>query len=266
LSASLIGDWRLLYPGAFALGLVLGSFANVVIYRLPRGRSVAYPPSSCPGCGTPIKPWDNMPIVSYLLLEGKCRACGAHISAKYPLVEAANGLLFFLVAFRYGASLSTLFHFALATALVIITFIDLEFQIIPDEITIPGTLMALIAGWLFLADPFSRNTPLGIKASLIGAASGFGLYYIIAVISKGGMGGGDIKMMAMVGAALGWKGVLLTTFSGSLLGSAAGIYLMAFRGRGRKTKIPFGPFLAIGALISLFFGQEISSWYARGWR
>ncbi|MDA8168937.1 MAG: prepilin peptidase [Nitrospiraceae bacterium] len=252
-----------LYVFSAVLGLVTGSFANVCIYRLPREKSVVTPPSSCPSCGKQIKPWDNIPLLSYLFLRGRCRACGQPISPRYPLVEALNGLLYFLVAYRYGLTPATLFYFVFATALVIITFIDLDFQIIPDEITLPGILLGILGAWLILPDPFRLLGGMGLKTSLIGAATGFGLYYIIAVASRGGMGGGDIKMMAMVGAVLGWKGVLLTTFAGSLLGSAVGLYLMIAKGKGRKTKIPFGPFLALGALISLFFGREVVFWYLR---
>lgn len=176
-------------------------------------------------------------------------------------MEAANGLFYLAVFYKFGLSFETLFYFLFVTALIVITFIDLDFQIIPDEITIPGTVLGLIAGWLILRDPFMRDAHLGYKVSLIGALVGFGLFYLVAFLSRGGMGGGDIKMMSMVGAVLGWKGVLLTTFAGSLAGSGIGIYLMIFRGKGRKSKIPFGPFLALGALFSLFFGQEILSWY-----
>ncbi len=150
------------------------------------------------------------------------------------------------------------------SALIVITFIDIDFQIIPDLITIPGSLISLVLGSFFIKDPFLRVSMLGWKASLIGAAVGFGLFYGIAVLSRGGMGGGDIKMMAMVGALTGWKGVLLTTFAGSLLGSIIGISLMLFKGKGRKTKIPFGPFLAAGSAVSVLFGQEILRLYLGG--
>jgi len=243
------------------LGSIVGSFLNVCIWRLPRGESVVRPSSKCPGCQTPIKPRDNIPLLSYLLLRGKCRACGEPISPKYPAVEAANGLLYVLLYYKFGLSGETFFYFAFASALLVIALIDFEHQIIPDEITLPGTALGLVAGWLFLPDPFLRASILGFKSSIIGALVGFGLYYLVAVASRGGMGGGDIKMMAMVGAILGWKGVLFTTFAGSLAGSLLGIYLMVFRGKGRKSKIPFGPFLALGALVALVFGQEILAWY-----
>jgi leader peptidase (prepilin peptidase)/N-methyltransferase len=239
----------------------VGSFLNVCIWRLPREESIVRPSSKCPKCGTSIKPWDNIPVISYILLRGKCRACGEPISIRYPIVEAANGLLYLLVFFKFGLTGETFFYFAFVSALMVIALIDFDHQIIPDEITLPGVVIGLLAGSLLLPDPFQRIIPLGWKASLIGAALGFGLFYLVALLSKGGMGGGDIKMMAMVGAILGWKGVLFTTFAGSLAGSLIGLYLIIFRGRGRKSKIPFGPFLAFGALIGLVFGQEILRWY-----
>ena len=255
------GGW--LYFFSAVAGLVAGSFANVCIYRLPRGQSVVRPASHCPSCQNPVKPWHNVPILSYLALRGRCKACGEPISARYPVVEALTGFLFAAVAYRYGATPAALFYFVFVTALVVISFIDYDFQIIPDEITLAGIPAGMIAAWLFLPDPFFRVSDMGIAVSIMGAATGFALYYSIAFLSRGGMGGGDVKMMTMAGAVLGWKGVLLTTFLASLMGSGVGLYLMLFQGRGRKTKIPFGPFLAAGALFSLFFGQEIVYWYLR---
>ncbi len=252
------------YIIVFIFGSVIGSFLNVCIYRMPRDKSIVVPLSYCPVCNTPIKAWDNIPILSYIILGGKCRACKAGISFRYPLVELLNALLYVALIWRFGIGWHTLFYFAFVSALMVITFIDLEFQIIPDSITLPGILVGLIAGSLVLPDPFLRWSLLGYKASVLGAVSGFGLFYIVAVLSKGGMGGGDIKMMAMVGAMTGWKSVLLTTFIGSLLGSIIGVSLMVFKGKSRKTKIPFGPFLAAGTVITLFYGQEILSWYLRG--
>ena len=218
-----------------AFGLVIGSFLNVCIYRIPRDISVVHPSSRCPSCNNAIRAWDNIPVLSYVLLGGKCRYCRAKISARYPLVEALNAFLYVAVFWRYGLN----WHFAayslLCSALVVITFIDLDFQIIPDRITLPGIPIGLIAGSLLLPDPFLRATLLGYKASLIGMLAGGGFFYLVAVLSKGGMGGGDIKMMAMVGALMGWKSILLTTFIGSLTGSAIGIFLMIFKGGGRKT-------------------------------
>lgn len=242
-------------------GLAAGSFLNVVIWRVPRGKSIVSPSSRCPSCDTPIRPWDNIPVLSYLLLVGKCRYCGARISPRYPVVEAMNAGLWALAYWRFGMGWHLPVYLVFISALVAVTFIDLDFQIIPDSITLPGIPLGLLAGIFVLPDPVLRMASLGWKASLGGATLGFGLFYAVAILSRGGMGGGDIKFMAMVGAVTGWKGVLLTTFLGSLAGSVLGLFLMVAKGRGRKTKIPFGPFLALGALLTLFAGQEIVWWY-----
>ena len=245
----------------FVIGAVIGSFLNVCIYRVPRRLSIISPASRCPSCNMPIKPYDNIPFLSYILLGGKCRVCKAGISFRYPLVELLTATLFVFVVWRFGFAWHTVIYGILCSALVVITFIDLDFQIIPDAITLPGILIGIVAGSLLMPDPFIRYSLLGFKASVIGLLTGGGLFYAIAILSRGGMGGGDIKMMAMVGALMGWKSVLLTIFLGSLTGAVFGIFLMISQGKGRKTKIPFGPFLALGTVITLFYGQEIFSWY-----
>jgi leader peptidase (prepilin peptidase)/N-methyltransferase len=250
---------------AFVFGLITGSFLNVCIYRLPREISIVSPPSACPGCNNPIKPWDNIPIISYLFLRGKCRNCGERISIRYPLVELLNGLLYLLIVYFFGFGWQFIPLFVFVSAMIAITFIDLEFQIIPDVITLPGIVIGVISSVFFLPDPlfniYESDMLTGLINSLIGILLGGGLFFLIAVVSKGGMGGGDIKMMAMVGAFMGWKAVLLVTFIGSLAGSLVGIMLMLFKGKSRKTKVPFGPFLAMGSLITLFLGGKIITWY-----
>ncbi|HXX58924.1 MAG TPA: A24 family peptidase, partial [Thermodesulfovibrionales bacterium] len=180
---------------------------------------------------------------------------------RYPLVEALNAIFYVIAAWRYGLGWHLPFLCLFCSAMIVIAFIDLDFQIIPDFITLPGVIIGLIAASFVLPDPFARDSLLGLKEGVIGAVSGGVLFYLIAVLSRGGMGGGDIKMMAMVGSFTGWKSVLLTTFAGSLFGSFVGLFLMVFRGKGRKTKVPFGPFLAFGALLTLFFGQELLALY-----
>ena len=264
------------YFTVFLFGLIVGSFLNVCIYRIPREFSITMPSSRCPSCNTPIKPWDNIPIVSYLLLGGKCRSCKTRISFRYPFVEFLNGVFYVAVVWKFGTGWHTLIYFALSSSLIVITFIDLDFQIIPDRITIPGIPIGLASSlmsmskWfpntIFLIDPFLRSSSLGIKNSFIGMVTGFGLFYLVALsgsalFKKEALGGGDIKMMAMVGALTGWKGVLSTTFFGSLTGTIVGIFLILLKGKKKETKIPFGPFLAFGAVITIFFGQEILSWY-----
>ena len=256
----------LLYVFVFIFGSLIGSFLNVCIYRIPRQISIVWPSSRCPSCNQPIRAWDNMPILSYLMLGGSCRNCRAKISSRYPVVEALNAVCYVVLLWRFGPDWPFLAYALFCSALIVITFIDLDFQIIPDRITLPGIPLGLLAGSLLLPDPFLRATALGWKSSVIGAVSGFLFFYFVAaagekIFKKEAMGGGDIKMMAMVGGFLGWKGVILTTFIGSLLGSVIGVVMMALRGREHGSLIPFGPFLAAGAVSSLIFGHEIVAWY-----
>lgn len=245
-------------------GLVIGSFLNVCIFRIPRELSIVNPPSACPNCKTPIKPWDNIPVISYLLLAGKCRKCGEKISFRYPFVELLNAAMYVAVLLTFGLGWHLPLLFAFVSTMIVITFIDLDFQIIPDVITLPGMLIGLGASYFIFPDPFTRYSTVGLVNSLIGLLGGGGFFYLMAILSRGGMGGGDVKMMAMVGAFTGWKGVFLTTLVGSLSGSIVGIALMILKGKGRKTKIPFGPFLAAGSLVTLFFGRMILDWYFPG--
>lgn len=246
---------------ALIFGLIIGSFLNVCIYRIPREKSIVNPPSSCPSCASPIKPWDNIPLISYLILAGKCRRCGEKISLRYPSVELINGLLYAAVWLHFGPGWQLPVLFAFVSAMVVITFIDLDFQIIPDVITLPGMIVGLAAAQFILPDPTGKSQLLGFVNSIIGLLAGGISFYLIAFLSRGGMGGGDVKMMAMVGAFTGWQGVFLTTLVGSLAGSLVGIALIVFKGKGRKTKIPFGPFLALGSLVTLFLGRLIRDWY-----
>ena len=255
-----------LYVIVFIFGSLIGSFLNVCIYRIPRGISIVWPSSRCPSCNQPVRAWDNIPLLSYLMLGGSCRNCGVRISYRYPLVEALNAGFYMVLMWRFGPGWPFLIYALFCSALIVITFIDLDFQIIPDRITLPGIPIGLLAGSLLLPDPFLRAAALGWRGSVIGAISGFLFFYLIAIVGekvfrKEAMGGGDIKMMAMVGGFLGWKGIVLTTFLGSLFGSVIGILMMMFRGRERGSLIPFGPFLAAGAAVSLIFGQEIVFWY-----
>jgi leader peptidase (prepilin peptidase)/N-methyltransferase len=254
----------------FVFGLLIGSFLNVCIYRLPGGRSIVSPPSSCPACGSPVRFYDNIPVVSYLVLRGRCRSCGARISPQYPFVEFLNGILYVAVVLRFGMEepLVTLMYFVFVSALTVIFFIDMKHQIIPNSITLPGIPLGIVLGALLFPDPFARSDALGVRAAVTGAVAGGGAFYLIAVagkvmLKKDAMGGGDIKMMTMVGGVIGWKGVIVTTFIGSLLGSVTGILLIALKGRQWGARIAFGPFLALGALVTLFFGEEIMAAWLR---
>ncbi len=243
----------MLEAAAFLFGAVIGSFLNVCIYRLPRSQSLVAPGSHCPSCQLPIRWHDNIPLLSFLRLRGRCRACGASISRRYPLVELLNAAGYAWIAQRFGLGAEGAIYLALYSALLVVTFVDLEHQIVPDRITLPGIALGLLLG--------STLLPVGWQASLAGALLGGGLFYLIVVASRGGMGGGDVKLIAMIGAFLGWKGVLLTIFLAALVGSLVGIFLMVFMGKGRKDPIPFGPFLALGALLTLFWGGELMNLY-----
>jgi len=237
------------------LGLLIGSFLNVVICRLPTGASIAFPASHCPKCKTPIHWYDNIPLLGYLMLGGKCRACKVGISIEYPLVELANGILFGLIAWRTGFNAALPVYLALGAALLALTMIDLHHKILPDRITLPGIAIGLLASATLL--------PSGLVSALIGTVVGGGLFYLIAVLSRGGMGGGDIKLIAMIGAFLGWQAVLLTTLLASVGGSLVGGFLMLTQGKGRKHAVPFGPFLSAAALVCLLWGGEMVDWYLR---
>lgn len=236
---------------AFLFGLAIGSFCNVCIYRLPRKESVVFPASHCTSCDTPIRAVDNIPVLSYLFLGGKCRNCSQKISIVYPLIEIVTGLLLAAVIFKFGLSWESLIYAIVCPTLVVITMIDYEHKIIPDRITLPGIVFGLAAG-SYLIGPI--NSGLGF---LVGG----GLFYLIAIVSRGGMGGGDIKYIAAVGALLGWQQVLLVIFLGAILGSIIGLALMVAKKKGRKSQIPFGPFLVLGTLIAIFFGEDLVNLY-----
>src|SRR4030043_1294533 len=239
-------------------GAFIGSFLNVCISRLPKEESIIWPGSYCPDCKKPIRFYDNIPLVSYVLLTGKCRNCKKPISIQYPLIEGITALSSLFLFMRFGPSLSYLFYFAFVAALIVITIIDLYHQIIPDVISLPGIGVGLIASPIL-----PQNTFLN---SLIGVLLGGGSLFIVGTLyqwlfKREGMGGGDVKLLAMIGAFLGWKAVILTILLGSLIGSIIGISIMVLKGKDFKYAIPFGPFLSLGAVISLFYGQNIINWY-----
>ena len=248
--------WLKVY--AFIFGLCFGSFLNVCIYRLPLEQSVVRPPSSCPNCNTRIRWYDNIPIISYLMLKGRCRGCQARISIRYPMVELLTGLAALAVALRFGPTLSSLVYFFFIAALLTITFIDIDHRIIPDSISIPGIPIGFAASF-FLPDLTWTASAFGILLGgglLLGIAWGYRL-----ITGKDGMGGGDIKLLAMIGAFLGWQGVLFTIMCASFIGTVIGLALMIRAGKGMKLAIPFGPFLASGAIFYLFFGPAVINWY-----
>jgi leader peptidase (prepilin peptidase)/N-methyltransferase len=237
----------------FIFGLIIGSFCNVVIYRLPQGKSIISPGSHCQSCTAPILPWDNIPLLSYLLLRGRCRACKEPISLRYPSVELVSGVLYVLLWFKLGFNFLLAVYAALTSTLLTVALIDYDHKIIPNIITLPGIVVGL--GLSLWALPI---TPL---ASLLGILLGGVFFYLIALVSKGGMGGGDIKLIAMIGAFLGWQGAFFTILSGALLGSLVGVTLMVLGKKGRKDKVPFGPFLSAGAILFILWGDDLIHWY-----
>ena len=239
-------------------GALAGSFLNVCIFRLPEKESIIWPGSHCPHCKKPIKFYDNIPLISYILLMGKCRHCKKPISIQYPVVEGITALCSLFLIMKFGPSLGYLFYFALVAALIVITVIDLYHQIIPDVISLPGIGVGLIASLILPQVTFFN--------SLIGVLLGGGSLFIVGTLyqwlfKREGMGGGDVKLLAMIGAFLGWKAVILTILLSSLIGSITGIIIMVLKGKDFKYAIPFGPFLSLGAVISLFYGENLINWY-----
>ena len=241
----------------FVIGLVIGSFSNVCIYRLPRNESLIRPGSHCPQCNTPIKYYDNIPIISYLILKGKCRYCDKKIPIKYPLVELLTGIIYLALYLFYGFQPITFIYMVLCSVLIIITFIDLKERIIPDVLSIPFIIVG------FLTSFFLRNlTPV---ESILGILAGGGSLLIIAFVGaylfkKEAMGGGDVKLAAMIGAFLGWQLTLLSLFLGFFLGSLVGIAVL-IKNKRQSDIVPFGPFIAMGTIIAIFWGQNIINWY-----
>jgi leader peptidase (prepilin peptidase)/N-methyltransferase len=240
---------------SFFLGAVIGSFLNVCIWRIPAEKSIVFPSSHCPKCGTSIRPYDNIPILSWLILRGRCRDCGEAISARYPLVELLTGLLSLALGWLYGPGLPYLAAFLFTAALVVITFIDLDHQIIPDVISLPGIPVFLLLAVFVMG--------IGFWDSLLGVLVGGGFLYLIAVgyellTKREGMGGGDIKLLAMIGAFLGWQSLFFVVFMSSILGALVGVVLIAIHGKDMKYAVPFGPFLSIAAVMYLFVGVQLT--------
>jgi len=259
-------------------GALIGSFLNVVIYRVPREESIAFPNSRCPSCGAAIRPYDNVPVLSFLVLGGRCRACRAPIPKRYPAVEALTALLFGLVLLHDGLTLALPFDLVFVAALVALIFIDAEHMILPDVITLPGILFALVAralvpnlyGLDFLSEGLLAGWPdwtISLFGALFGAAIGGGSLWLMGWLWERlrgveAMGLGDVKMMFMVGAFLGWPLTVLTIFIGVLGGSVIGVGLMLRQQeRDMQMLLPFGIFLGSGAIISLLAGQQIVRWY-----
>ncbi len=261
------------------VGLLIGSFLNVCIARIPHSESIVTPPSQCPRCGKPIKFYDNIPVISYLLLRGKCRSCGLPISWRYPLVELLNALVYGWIYWEFGLNGEAILIMALCSSLIVITFIDLDHQIIPDAITLPGMVLGLVVAPFFMPAlagplPFSldRFMPQDwphlerVINSFIGLVCGAAPLLVLGWIWEKlrhveAMGGGDIKLMGMFGSFLGWKSALLIIMLGAIAGSVVGVALILLRKHKADHVIPFGPFLAAGGVATMLYESDIVSWY-----
>lgn len=245
------------YLWVFFFGTCIGSFLNVCIYRIPAGVSIVHPPSRCPHCGAQIRWWQNIPVLSWLFLRGKCSVCTGSISVRYLLVETLTGLLFIKIFTMFEMHPATLVFWAFAAILVTLTFIDLDHQIIPDIISLPGIILGFVTVYF---------SPLNWSNSLLGILLGGGSLWLIAIIyelltKNEGMGGGDIKLLAMIGAFLGWKAILPIIFISSCLGTIVGIPIMLRKQASGKLALPFGPFLSVAALLWFFWGELLLRWY-----
>ena len=241
----------------FVIGLVIGSFSNVCIYRIPRNESIIRPGSHCPQCSKPIPFYDNIPVISYILLKGKCHYCGQPIPLQYPIVELATGLFYLALYLFYGLQLNSFIYMILCTLLIIISFIDLKERIIPDVLSLHFIFIGFILSFFLKS--------LSPVDSLLGIIAGGGSLLIIAIagshlFKKEAMGGGDIKLAAMIGAFLGWQLTLLSLFLGFFLGSIIGVIVLIIN-KGKSDIVPFGPFIALGTMLSIFWGQAIIHWY-----
>jgi len=242
----------------FVFGLIFGSFLNVCIYRLPRGESIVWPASHCPVCKTEIRPWDNVPVLSFIILHGRCRSCKAKIHWRYPVVELLTGVLFLSLFLKFGLTREVIVFLFLAALLVVITFIDIEYQLILNKITLPGVLLGAVLTWQ-LGSAHLWQIGLGL---VIGGGS----LVLVALLGKGlfgkeSMGMGDVKMAAMIGVFIGAKGVAISLFLGFLIAGIFSFVGMAIKKVRRSSYIPFGPFIAGGTLVYIFWGENIINWY-----
>lgn len=237
---------------SFIFGAAVGSFLNVCIFRIPAQESIVKPLSRCPHCQHPIRFYDNIPIISFLILRARCRDCGGKISWRYPLVELITGLLSLFLFMKFGLTLNFLVFFIFTAVLITISFIDLDHQIIPDILSLPGIPVFFLAAVFIVGVPWHE--------ALIGLLTGGGILLCIAVVyqfiaKREGMGGGDIKLLAMIGAFFGWKSLIFILLGSSLVGAVVGIIAMIVQKKDMKYAVPFGPFLSLAAIAYIFWGQ-----------
>lgn len=237
------------------IGLCIGSFLNVCIYRIPREESIAFPPSHCTSCGYELKAVDLIPIISYLFLKGKCRKCGEKISIKYPLVELLNGVLYLLIFLRFGLSLSFVFYSLLTSLLIVISYIDLDSKYIYSSTTILGVVLAAI---YIVVGLYTKD--ISISNNVLGGAIGYGIIYLIVVITKG-MGQGDAEVAGVCGLFIGIKGILVCLFIAVVLGGLVAAIILIFKLKEKKSEIAFSPYISIGSIVYILLGKEILSLY-----
>ncbi len=259
---------------SFVGGLCVGSFLNVCIFRMPADRSIVKPRSFCPGCGTTIAWYDNLPVLSYILLGGRCRHCKGAISLRYPLVELLTGVLFLAIWNRYGADARTPVYMMMTAGLVAGSFIDLDHFILPDRITIGGMVVGPVLSFLIPSLHGQEAGRAALVDSLIGLAVGAGVLLMVArlgtwIFKKDAMGLGDVKLLGAIGAFLGWQAVVMTILVSSLAGSLAGVSLILFGGMKWRSRIPYGPYIAFAAVVWILGGDRLWDWYIRmmsgGW-
>lgn len=242
----------------FIIGTIIGSFLNVCIYRIPREESIVFPPSHCTSCGTPLRWYNLIPVLSYIYQRGKCCYCGEKISLQYPLIELLNGFIYLIMYYSFGFSIDFIFYSIIFSILIVISFIDIKFQIIPDSLNIILLILSIMYKTL-------QHTLYGISPNIINSSLGLiisgGIFLLIAILSKGGMGGGDIKLIGVLGFILGIKFSLLNIFLSFILGAIISIFLLLFKIKGRKDPIPFGPFICIAFMIVTLCGEKIIYWY-----
>lgn len=241
------------YVVAFVLGSIAASFANVCIHRLPLRQSIVHPASRCTSCQHPLRPWHNLPLVSFIALRGRCAFCQARIAWRYPLVESLGGLFYLMGYHQLGLSVHAFAYVLLVTALLIVSFIDLAHMIIPDTVTLPGIGIGIAIGCL--------PSAIGFANAVAGACLGGGIFLLIMLLYPAGMGGGDVKLIAMIGAFVGWQAVLVTIILSAFCGALSGLTLILLGLRGRRDPVPFGPFLAVGGIAAMLWGEALLAWY-----
>ena len=247
---------------AFVLGLIFGSFGTVAAHRIPRRETIVTGRSKCPNCGRKIRAHENVPVVSYLILRGRCPGCGTKISLRYPLIELVTGVLFALAVVKFEVTVTAVVYAAFFWVLVVLTVIDLEHKLLPNRIVYP----TFVVGWagLVIAALVDGDTER-LRSAALGAVVFGGFFFVVAFVYPAGMGGGDVKLAFVLGTFVGYAGgvgaVLAGMFASFLLGGVIGIIAMRFSGKGRKTQIPFGPFLALGSVIAVFLGERIAEGY-----